>query len=147
MPLYSLSTHPRDGLTQVRDQEGLDQASNQPGGFSLAAVILGPVYYFAMKDWLFLCLSALCCLILISIPLLIPLAFMARSRAWKLQTWSSPSEFFSIQKQWDRSALIIGLIGLGLFYFVSQSIFNSLSSTFGTTDVNQILNQVQALST
>lgn len=118
---------------------------DEPGGFSWAALVYGPFYYVAMKDWLFMVLSAVASLLVYTIPILIPLAFFARRRAWELKDWRSPEQFRQVQRSWDRSAIIGVILMAALAYFASRYIYSTLSSAFGTTDPNAVLQQVQGL--
>lgn len=117
-----------------------------PGGFSWAGLVYGPIYYWAMKDSLFGIVSLLACLFLYTFPLLIPMAFFARKRAWEHKKWANEDEFWRVQKSWDRSAIVLGVITLIALIFISKYILSMLSSAFGTTDPTQILQQLKGLS-
>ena len=134
---------PAEILEKVRAIAGENIFGEEPGGFSWAALVYGPFYYAAMKDWLFAGLSAVASLLIYTIPLLIPLAFFARKRAWHHKTWEGEEKFWQIQRQWDKSAIIGGVLSIIVLYFLSQYVFTTLSSTFGTNDPNTILQQVQ----
>lgn len=135
---------PPDVLAKVRALGGLPASGEEPGGFSWAGLVYGPVYYWAMKDWPFVALSAVASLSLYGIPLLIPLAFYAHKRAWYRKSWESEGEFWKVQKKWDRSAITGGLATALILYLVSKYLFSSLASTFGTNDPNAIFQQVQS---
>jgi hypothetical protein len=138
-----LSDIPPEVLAKIRAISGQNSAGIEPSGFSWAALLYGPVYYFAMKDWLFVVLSALASLVVVTVPALIPLAFLARKRAWKLKKWDSEEQFWQVQQSWDRSAIVGGVLSIIVLYFLSRYVFSVLSTTFGTTDSNVILQQVQ----
>ncbi len=135
---------PPEVLAQIRAVAGAQTSGAEPGGFSWAALVYGPVYYAAMKDWPFMIFSALASVFVYTIPLLIPLAFFARRRAWHKKTWESEEAFMKTQKQWDKTGIIAGAFSLTLLYFVSQYVYTTFTSTFGTEDPSEILKQVQS---
>ncbi len=112
-------------------------------GFSLGSLVYGPVYYYAMKDWPFFWVSLIATLTVYGTPLLIPMAFYARARAWERKVWDSGELFASTQRRWDRSAIVVGILGLLFLYVATRFVASSLETTFGTNDPNQLLQQVQ----
>ena len=141
-----LADIPPEVLLKIREISGRNPLGQEPGGFSWAALVYGPFYYIAMKDWLFAILSAVASISLYGIPALIPLAFFARKRAWNYKTWENEDVFWKLQKKWDRSAVIGGIVSVVALYFIGHYVYGMLSSTFGTTDPNEVLKQVQSLS-
>jgi hypothetical protein len=142
LPAGKSSSLPPEIAAQVRALNG-EAAGEEPGGFSWAGLIYGPVYYAAMKDWSFAVISLLASIFFYTIPLLIPLAFFARKRAWQYRDWEGEEQFWQAQRQWDKSALVIGIVLVISLYVVAHYIIGTLSATFGTTDPQAILQQVQ----
>jgi hypothetical protein len=137
-----------DGITpevmaKVRAISTEGPLAEAPGGFSWAALVYGPFYYWAMGDTLFAIVSAAASLLVYTAPLLIPLAFYARARAWERKEWESREAFWQAQRQWDRTAIIGGVLALIFLYFIYRFVFSTLASTFGTSNPNDILKQVQ----
>lgn len=139
-----LSDIPPEVLAQIRAISSSNILGEEPSGFSWAALVYGPFYYGAMKDWLFVFLSSIASLLVYTIPLLIPLAFFARRRAWHSKKWDTEDQFWQSQKLWDRSAVFGAILAVIALYFASQYVFSLLSSNFGTTDPNTLLKQVQS---
>lgn len=138
-----LADIPPEVVAKLRAISGSMLSGEEPSGFSWAALVYGPFYYASMKDTPFAIWSTLASLLVYTIPLLIPLAFFARKRAWHRKTWQSEEEFWSVQKRWDRSAIIGGVLSLVILYFIAHYMYSVFSSTFGTTDPGQILQQFQ----
>ena len=115
--------------------------------YSWAAAIFGPVYFWAMGDWVFTVLSVLFALTLF--PLLFILPFWARNRAWKSRTWADPVSFIRVQELWDKMALyfmiLTVVIGIVLFKYVAIPFLQNLMSNFGSTNLNDTVKNYQEL--
>jgi|GEM_PF-6423545 len=138
-----LADIPPELLAKVRAIAGTAVFTEEPGGFSWAGLVYGPVYYFAMKDWLFMILSTIASVSVYAIPALIPLAFFARKRAWQKKTWEGEEQFWKVQHQWDKSAIVGGILSIIVLYFVGHYVLSTLYTAFGTTDPSAVLQQVQ----
>jgi hypothetical protein len=113
--------------------------------FSLGALGLGPIYYFRSKDWLFFWISFPSVLFLWTAVFLIPLAFLARRRAWERSEERDFGRFLRAQRRWDVSGLFGGILGM-LFLLISLNwVSHSFESSFGTSDPSQLLKQAQQL--
>ena len=134
---------PPEVLAKVRTLTGQPESGEIPGGFSWAGLVYGPFYYWAMRDWLFVGLSTVASLLVYTLPGLVVLAFFARRRAWFSKKWESETDYWRTQKSWDRSAIVGAIFSGLLLYFVSRYMYATLSSTFGTTDVNEIRRQIE----
>jgi hypothetical protein len=81
--------------------------------FSFSALIWNAFYFHAMGDTVFLWISIACSVFVVTLPVLIVLAFLARRRAWESpkRTWRDFNEFQAVQRKWDKTSWI-GLIAL-----------------------------------
>jgi|GEM_PF-5644914 len=116
-------------------------------GYSWAAAVFGPVYFWAMGDWLFTILSVLFALTLF--PLLLILPFWARNRVWKSHQWGGPIPFIKAQEFWDKMALYFlifsVIIIVLLFKFVAMPFLNSLMSNTSVTNLNDTVKSYREL--
>ena len=117
-----------------------------PGGFSWAALVYGPFYYGRMKDWPFMWASILTGVIVYTLPVWVLMAFFARKRAWEKKEWGSDEEFWRTQKQWDRSAIVGGILSVIFLFVAGRYILSIFQTNFGTTDPNALLKQVQDMT-
>jgi hypothetical protein len=116
-------------------------------GFSFAALSFSVIYFYAMGDKLFALISLVGGVFFP--PTLFILPFFARARAWRMRKWYDFSEYKKIQKMWDAVGLY-GIILLILVFYLSfqffvMPLFQNLTSSLGTTDLNNVVNNANEL--
>ncbi len=87
-------TYPDSGLSSEEQEKFINR-------YSLGALTLNVVYFFAMSDSPMAWLSLACSVIFIFAPLLFIFPFFARRRAYTRRQWSSFNHFYAVQRQWD----------------------------------------------
>lgn len=133
------SVYPDPGLTAEQQEQFVNR-------YSLSALILQFVYYFAMGDALLAWGSLICSVSIVLTPLLLIFPFFARRRAYQKRTWSGFNEFYHNQKKWDREALylmiatiILAVVALWLIGPMILKSAQTLTGQSGSTDFTQQL--------
>lgn len=117
-------------------------------GFSIGALVYGPVYFALMGDSLLSWISVIGSLFFPPIALVLP--FFSRRRAWQKRKWLDFAEFKFVQKKWDMAGIYGFIILILVFYlsiqFVILPLVNSMIPASTTTDsLQQEVNDLQDL--
>ncbi len=134
------NAYPDPGLTAEQQQDFVNR-------YSLSALVLQFVYYFAMGDQLLAWGSLICSVSIVLTPLLLIFPFWARRRAYQRRTWSGFGEFYHNQKKWDREALYLTIASIILavvaLWLISPMILKSVHSLTGQSPSTNLTQQLQ----
>lgn len=116
--------------------------------YSFAALVYGPIYFFAMNDWFFAILSLTGSILFFPIIFLLPI--FARRRAWANKKWFNLNDFIRLQKVWDKAGIYGAVLLLVVFYcsflFFTKYLAGILPGGGSLRDIIDFKNTVEQLN-